>query len=505
MSLPSSMPCVTSILTIPFKNVLRALEKLRAGWTWRAVSVVVALLWLVSVDTKAQTTSLPIELKFVPIAAHAFGDAPFKVVATSASSGEVTYTVLSGPAILSGSTLTITGGGVVQLSAKQAASGTYAAMTAQTNFPVSTATSQTMRFNKIGGVVSSTIASDTPNFLFIDSDGRFFLQNADSQYDKVPANHVWEFYTGANAQDPGLKLSPNNSQFDTQKMCETGNPAYTALYGVAGITPGSGGYADGNFCDAVGVWVDPDTGNWYAIVHNELYPNIPRVDVISYAISKDHGKTWSLQVPIVTSPYGLGNKKDFYYDYGEGDPRLVVDTSAGYFYLFYNSRIMKPSGSGFSGHEWEHVSRAPISKKMAPESWEKYYNGSWSQTPGMEWTCDAAGSSPCGAGEIASSQASSIGPDGDPTINQKFVQPVSKQTAADFATYTNSLLHTASVSWSVYLQKYIAFAEDRNLSGKSGDDDDAIDTMKFYVSDDLSEQKWTYAGSVPYRDRKSVV
>ena len=166
-------------------------------------------------------------------------------------------------------------------------------------------------------------------------------------------------------------------------MCEAANPAYRALYRVPGVKPGPKGYSDGNFCDAIGVWVDPDTGDWYAVVHNELYPNIPRVDVISYAISKDHGKTWVLQAPIATSPYGLGNKKDFYYDYGEGDPRLVVDTSSGYFYMFYNSRIMTPSGSGFSSHEWEHVSRAPIRKKMAPESWEKYYNGGWSQTPGI--------------------------------------------------------------------------------------------------------------------------
>ena len=373
-------------------------------------------------------------------------------------------------------------------------------MTALASFPVSTATSRTMSFTKLGDPIRSAPASDTPNFLFIDSDGKFFLQNADSQYDTVPANHVWEFYSGKNAQDIKLKLSKRHSQFDTQAMCETGNPIYTALYRVPGVKPGPKGYSDGNFCDAVGVWVDPDTGDWYAVAHNELYPNIPRVDVISYAISKDHGKTWVLQAPIATSPYGLGNKKDHYYDYGEGDPRLVVDTSSGYFYLFYNSRIMKPSGAGFSSHEWEHVSRAPISKKMAPESWEKYYNGGWSRTPGIEWTCDAVGPSPCGAGTVASALASSIGPDGDPTIHQTFIQPIEKQTANDFATYTNSLLHTASVSWNVYLGKYIAFAEARNSSAKSGDKDDPVDTMQFYVSDDLGEQKWTYAGSVPYKN-----
>ncbi|MDW5264591.1 MULTISPECIES: hypothetical protein [Acidobacteriaceae] len=439
-------------------------------------------------------------LTFTPIAPHTLGDAPFQISAISPSSGAVTYTVLGGPAILSHDVLTITGGGIVRLLAQQEPAGSYKAMTAHTDFTVSTTTSQTMRFTQRGDVVKSAISSDTPNFLFLDSNGQFFLQNADSQYDKVPANHVWELYTGKDAHDPKLKLSKINSQFDTQLLCESGSPVYRKLYSVPGITPGHGGYADGNFCDLVGVWVDPDSGDWYGVVHNELYPNIPRIDVISYAISKDHGKTWTLRGPIATSPYGAANKKDAYYDYGEGDPRLVVDTGSGYFYLFYNSRIMKPSGKGFSGHEWEHVSRARIRDKMAPASWEKYYNGSWSRLPGIDWTCDPSGPVPCKTGDTASSLASSIGGDNDPTISQTFVQPTSKQTAAELAKYSNSTLHTASVSWNVYLGKYIAFAEDRDLLVKSGDFDDFTDRMSFYVSDNLATQKWTYAGSVPYRN-----
>lgn len=464
--------------------------------SWGLIAILAALLCLTGITIQRARTALI----FAPIPAKMFGDAPFQIAATSASSGAVTYTVLSGPATLSGNTLTITGGGSVELAARQAPSGLYGAMTGQTNFLVNTVTSQTMSFTRTKDVTASAIASDTPNFLFLDSNGQFFLQNAYSQYDTVPEDHVWDFYTGTDAQDAKLKRTANNSQSDTQAMCEKGNPVYTTLYGTTGIKPGAGNYKDGNFCDAMSVWVDPDTGNWYTIVHNELYPNVPRVDVISYAISKDHGKTWALQAPIATSPYGLGNKKDFYYDYGEGDPRLVVDTSSGYFYLFYNSRIMKPSGSGFSAHEWEHVSRALISKKMEPASWEKYNNGHWSQTPGIAWTCDASGHSPCASGDAASSLSSSIGPDNDPTIHQTFIQPVSKQSAKDLAGYSNSLLHGASISWNVYLGKYIAFAEDRNLSTKSRDYDDSAATMKFYVSDDLSQQKWTYAGSVPYEN-----
>jgi hypothetical protein len=438
-------------------------------------------------------------LTFTPIGHHTLGDPPFRVSASSPSEGKVTYTVLGGPAILSHDVLTITGGGIVRLLAQQEAAEPYKAMVAHTSFTVGTTTSQAIHFTQIGSVVKSSINSDTPNFLFLDSNGQFFLQNAVSQYDNVPSNHVWEIYTGKDAHDPKLKLSKSNSQFDTQSLCESGSPVYRTLYSTPGVTPGSGSYTDGNFCDLVGVWVDPDTGDWYGVMHNELYPNIPRIDVISYAISKDHGKTWSQGEPIATSPYGAANKKYPYYYYGEGDPRLVMDTGSGYFYLFYNSRIMKPSGKGFSAHEWEHVSRARIRDKMVPESWEKYYDGKWSRSPGIDWTCDPSGPAPCKAGGTASSLASSIGADNDPAISQTFVQPTSKQPATDLAKYSNSALHTASVSWDVYLGKYIAFAEDRDLLVKSGDYDDLTDMMSFYVSDDLATQKWTYAGSVPYR------
>ncbi len=79
-------------------------------------------------------------LAFAAIPAHTFGDTPFSVTATSASSGAVTYTVTSGSATISGSTLTITGAGTVTLTASQAAAGNYAAATTTTSFTVNAAT-----------------------------------------------------------------------------------------------------------------------------------------------------------------------------------------------------------------------------------------------------------------------------------------------------------------------------------------------------------------------------
>jgi len=67
---------------------------------------------------------------------HIYGDAPFAVAATSNSPGTFTYSVVSGPATISGSTVTLTGAGVVTLRASQAAAGTFAAGTQDASFTV---------------------------------------------------------------------------------------------------------------------------------------------------------------------------------------------------------------------------------------------------------------------------------------------------------------------------------------------------------------------------------
>jgi hypothetical protein len=70
------------------------------------------------------------------VASHTYGDAPFTVSATSNSTGAFTYAVLSGPASIAGSTVTLTGAGTVELQASEAASGNYGATTRNTTFTV---------------------------------------------------------------------------------------------------------------------------------------------------------------------------------------------------------------------------------------------------------------------------------------------------------------------------------------------------------------------------------
>jgi hypothetical protein len=79
-------------------------------------------------------------LSFNPIPSKTYGDAPFSVAASSASPGPITYSVVSGPATISGNMVTITGAGLVTIMASQGASGNYAAATAMTTFTVAGAT-----------------------------------------------------------------------------------------------------------------------------------------------------------------------------------------------------------------------------------------------------------------------------------------------------------------------------------------------------------------------------
>jgi large repetitive protein len=70
------------------------------------------------------------------IPAHTYGDAPFSVSASSNSTGTFNYSVVSGPATISGSTVTLTGAGTIVLQASQAAAGNYSIGTQTTSFLV---------------------------------------------------------------------------------------------------------------------------------------------------------------------------------------------------------------------------------------------------------------------------------------------------------------------------------------------------------------------------------
>ena len=82
------------------------------------------------------------------------GDGTFTASASSASSGAITYSVTGGPASINASTglVTLSGTGTVSLHASQAASGNYAAASADTIFQVNSALSITTSSMSTGAV-----------------------------------------------------------------------------------------------------------------------------------------------------------------------------------------------------------------------------------------------------------------------------------------------------------------------------------------------------------------
>ncbi|WP_045075891.1 RICIN domain-containing protein [Psychromicrobium lacuslunae] len=352
-----------------------------------------------------------------------------------------------------------------------------------------------------GTVVPYNTPTDTPANPYIDKDGTFYFQQSAALYAQNDPRK-WDFYTGtnfdnatksstlSNAVNPANSSDKNN---DTTWRCNNSPTGVEASY----LSPAQPTwYAQRNYCDLSSVWVDPDTGDWYGLVHNEFTPS-PfgdglHMDSIDYAVSKDQGKTWSIKDHAVTSPFSTTrNDKTAFpnqtYYYGDGDQRLVVDNASGYFYMYYSSRVVNQGSGGGWGAFTSHVARAPISQKMAKGSWQKYYNGSW-QSAGI------------GGQESTLMPVSSAYPNGYLPANQEYNPQTTGTWQQQIAAgkLKASPLFVMNVSYNAYLGKYIGTPQtDTGASGEGNL------PLHFYATDDLATQKWTDIGSAPNYSQKS--
>ncbi|WP_370097309.1 discoidin domain-containing protein [Streptacidiphilus sp. MAP12-20] len=340
-----------------------------------------------------------------------------------------------------------------------------------------------------GKAVNFANPDDTPASVYLDKNGQFYYQSAHSLYGAKDIRQ-WDFWSGTNFDTAttapiSSSVNPANSKdsnADTTWRCNNSPTGVTATN-----APTGSGYAERNYCDLSGVWVDPDTGDWYGLVHNEFTPQ-PfgdglHYDAIDYAVSKDQGHTWSVKGHAVTSPYSTkrGDTAQFpgaTYYYGDGDQRLFVDNASGYFYAFYATRVLDKSGSGTV---WlQHVARAPIAQKMAGGSWQKWYDGAWTQ-PGVGGAeSDIIPADGGGPGYIA--PADDYAPHASGSV--------AAQVAAG-ATPDNSQLAVMNVAWDAYLGKYIGTPQN-NVAQATG----TLTPLHFYVTDSLATQKWTDLGLV---------
>ncbi|GAA2771917.1 RICIN domain-containing protein [Streptomyces showdoensis] len=338
----------------------------------------------------------------------------------------------------------------------------------------------------VGAKGSWTRPDDTPASPYLDKDGSFYYQQAHALYG-ANEGRSWTFYTGTNfdtanrsgtISDAVNPANANDKNNDTTWRC---NNSPTGVESTPAPTTGS--YAHRNYCDLTGLWVDPDTGDWYGLVHNEFTPQ-PfgdgiHYDGIDYAVSKDQGKTWAIKAHVITSPYSTkrGDTAAFpqqTYHYGTGDPRLFVDTASGYFYAFYGSRIVN-KGGGWAAF-YGHVARAPISGKMAPGSWKKWYDGTWTEpgTGGRESTMVPVGSGSTTGYTPAAKEY-------DPANSGS----VSQQVAAGLTPPTSPLF-VMDITYNAYLGLYIGEPQAVDQSGNA--------PQELYATDDLTTQKWFRLG-----------
>ncbi|MFE9560919.1 RICIN domain-containing protein [Streptomyces sp. NPDC006487] len=338
----------------------------------------------------------------------------------------------------------------------------------------------------VGAKGSWTYADDTPAGPYIDKDGTFYFQQAHALYGASDPRK-WTFYTGttmdsatrtgalSDAVNPANSNDRNN---DTTWRC---NNSPTGRESTA--APSGSSYAHRNYCDLAGVWVDPDTGDWYGLVHNEFTPQPfgdgVHYDGIDYAVSTDQGRTWAVKDHVITSPYSTkrGDTAAFpqqTYHYGTGDQRLFVDTGSGYFYAFYGSRIVN-KGGGWAAF-YGHVARAPISGKMAPGSWQKWYDGAWSQ-PGVGGR--ESNMVPVGSGSTTgyTPPAKEYAPASSGSVSQ--------QVAAGLTPPTSPLF-VMDITYNAHLGLYIGEPQAVDQSGNA--------PQEIYATADLTTQKWFKLG-----------
>ncbi|MEV4252336.1 RICIN domain-containing protein [Spirillospora sp. NPDC049652] len=371
-----------------------------------------------------------------------------------------------------------------------AVAATLSAFTVTAAVPASAAPPDATYTVSTGPRVEYRYPTDTPASPYIDKDGTFYFQQSAALYGANDPRY-WDFFTGtnfdnatrssaiSNAVNPANSLDRNN---DTTWRCNN-SPT-----GVEATPPPSGsGYSQKNYCDLVGVWVDPDTGYWYGLVHNEFTPEpwgkagFSHYDALDVAVSTNQGKVWKITGHAITSPYSTrrGDTAAFpnqTWDYGDGDPRLFVDVASGYFYVYYASRIQPKPGAGGGVTSLAHVARAPMSSKMATGSWKKWFNGSWTE-PGV-------GGRESNMLPVDASNSTGYTPVAN-DYNPANTGNVDQQIAAGTVPRKADLL-MMNIAYNAYLGLYIGEPEVVDQSAPT--------SQRYYVTDDLSTQKWHLIG-----------
>ena len=245
------------------------------------------------------------------------------------------------------------------------------------------------------------LTSDIAGSAYLGKDGQFHWTNALTAYSTSPGSAWARTFTNTDmgAVSAGMGTTTQKAQAPAY-YADAGTICYQLDKDPAFPIPSP---QQDDHCDVIGVWVDPQ-GTWHALLNDEFQfdpwqtkgANATIADKVStghhnnrilLATSKDEGGTWQYAGPALTSAWDDDQVIDDSaspgqsYPFGNSGCRLFIDYSTGYFYITYNVKIYKkPASSTLAS--WTEMARAPISGGMASGTWQKWYDGAWSQ-PGI--------------------------------------------------------------------------------------------------------------------------
>ena len=204
-------------------------------------------------------TPLTQTIDFGPLASQSYGVAPITLSASATSSFPVNFTVLSGPATLSGDVLTVTGVGTIDVEASQPGNATYAAASPlDESFTVSPAaliitptTGQSMVYGSAVPTLTYTASG------FVNGDPASLLTGTlgtTATSTSVVGNYPFTlgFLTAGTNYALALAAKPPTFAVTPATLCVTANPE-TKVYGIADpvLTYAVSGFRSGDTASSV--------------------------------------------------------------------------------------------------------------------------------------------------------------------------------------------------------------------------------------------------------------
>ena len=206
-------------------------------------------------------------ITFLPLSVMTSGDAPFALSASASSGLPVSYSILSGPATLSGDTVTLTGSGTVVIRASQSGNASFeAAAEIFQSFTVSsgaTPSYHTYEFTTLLEPISSpSLALDTSSNLFVGSYNSSLIQKISS------AGVVSTFATSTGINYPfGMAVDASGNVFvaASSRIYKINPAGVTSVFAGTGSQGSSNGIGTAaSFWDARGIAVDA-SGNLFVV------------------------------------------------------------------------------------------------------------------------------------------------------------------------------------------------------------------------------------------------